>query len=192
MGTGGPFPGGKARPGRDTDHSPPSSVEVVNEWELYLLSPWYLHGAAGQLLKLLSLQCKYCQAAGSANPHKALSMSLECLWGNREKDVMKWLSRFQLKPEKQVGYCQEYRLDLMAGCPSTISAISWPQWRIRISGEEGSVAASCPKMRVVSNTPTYQIVDILLFMCDVYNHQIWVMCIADSLYHVLHENGCNK
>jgi hypothetical protein len=23
MGTGGPFPGGKARPGRDTDHSPP-------------------------------------------------------------------------------------------------------------------------------------------------------------------------
>jgi hypothetical protein len=24
-GTGGPFPGGKARPGRDADHSPPSS-----------------------------------------------------------------------------------------------------------------------------------------------------------------------
>jgi hypothetical protein len=31
MGTGGPFSGGKARPGRDTDHSPPSSAEVVNE-----------------------------------------------------------------------------------------------------------------------------------------------------------------
>jgi hypothetical protein len=31
MGTGGPFPGGKARPGRDADHSPPSSVEVENE-----------------------------------------------------------------------------------------------------------------------------------------------------------------
>jgi hypothetical protein len=31
MGTGGPFPGGKARPGRDADHSPPSSYEVVNE-----------------------------------------------------------------------------------------------------------------------------------------------------------------
>jgi hypothetical protein len=30
MGTGGPFPGGKARPGRDADHSPPSSAEVVN------------------------------------------------------------------------------------------------------------------------------------------------------------------
>jgi hypothetical protein len=31
VGTGGPFPGGKARPGRDADHSPPSSAEVVNE-----------------------------------------------------------------------------------------------------------------------------------------------------------------
>jgi hypothetical protein len=31
MGTGGPFPGGKARPGSDADHSPPSSAEVENE-----------------------------------------------------------------------------------------------------------------------------------------------------------------
>jgi hypothetical protein len=31
MGTGGPFPGGKARQGRDADHSAPSSAEVVNE-----------------------------------------------------------------------------------------------------------------------------------------------------------------
>jgi hypothetical protein len=31
MGTGGPFPGAKARPGRDADHSPPSSAEVMNE-----------------------------------------------------------------------------------------------------------------------------------------------------------------
>jgi hypothetical protein len=31
MGTGGPFPGSKARPGRDAYHSPPSSAEVVNE-----------------------------------------------------------------------------------------------------------------------------------------------------------------
>jgi hypothetical protein len=37
-GTGGSFAGVKARPGRDADHSPPSSVEVENE-ELYLLSP---------------------------------------------------------------------------------------------------------------------------------------------------------
>jgi hypothetical protein len=27
----GPFPGARARPGRDVDHSPPSSAEVVNE-----------------------------------------------------------------------------------------------------------------------------------------------------------------
>jgi hypothetical protein len=31
MGTGDPFAGDKARPGRDTDHSPPSSAEVENE-----------------------------------------------------------------------------------------------------------------------------------------------------------------
>jgi hypothetical protein len=31
MGTGGPFPGGKARPGRDADNSPPSSAEVKYE-----------------------------------------------------------------------------------------------------------------------------------------------------------------
>jgi hypothetical protein len=31
MGTGDPFTGAKARPGRDADHSPPSIAEVVNE-----------------------------------------------------------------------------------------------------------------------------------------------------------------
>jgi hypothetical protein len=30
MGTGGPFPGGKTRQGRDADHSPPPSAEVEN------------------------------------------------------------------------------------------------------------------------------------------------------------------
>jgi hypothetical protein len=39
MSTGGTFHEGKARPGRDTDHSPPSSAEVKNEYELYFLSP---------------------------------------------------------------------------------------------------------------------------------------------------------
>jgi hypothetical protein len=39
MGTGGPFAGAKARPGRDADHSPPSSAEVKNEYELYLITP---------------------------------------------------------------------------------------------------------------------------------------------------------
>jgi hypothetical protein len=31
MGTGGPFPGAKARPGRDADQSPPASAEFENE-----------------------------------------------------------------------------------------------------------------------------------------------------------------
>jgi hypothetical protein len=33
------FPGGKVRPGRDADPSPPSSAEVKNRIELYLCSP---------------------------------------------------------------------------------------------------------------------------------------------------------
>jgi hypothetical protein len=31
MGTGGPFPEGKARPGSDADHSHPSSAKAENE-----------------------------------------------------------------------------------------------------------------------------------------------------------------
>jgi hypothetical protein len=31
VGTVGPFPGGKARPSRDADHSLPYSAEIVNE-----------------------------------------------------------------------------------------------------------------------------------------------------------------
>jgi hypothetical protein len=34
-----PFPGAKARPERDADHSLPPSAKVENEWEVYLLSP---------------------------------------------------------------------------------------------------------------------------------------------------------
>jgi hypothetical protein len=39
MGTGLPFPGAKAWPGRDADHSPQSIAKDENEEELYLLSP---------------------------------------------------------------------------------------------------------------------------------------------------------
>jgi hypothetical protein len=43
MGTGGPVPGGKARPGRDANHSPPSSAEVRSR--NYTSSPpMLLHG----------------------------------------------------------------------------------------------------------------------------------------------------
>jgi hypothetical protein len=49
MGTGGSFPRGKVQPGHDADHSPPSSAEVKNEQELYLLSsqapPWRVAGS---------------------------------------------------------------------------------------------------------------------------------------------------
>jgi hypothetical protein len=43
VGIGGPFPGAKERPGRNVDHSPPSSVKVKNE-ELYFSPPKRLYG----------------------------------------------------------------------------------------------------------------------------------------------------
>jgi hypothetical protein len=47
--------GVKARPGRDADHSSPSSVEVENEKEIYLLSPQAPQGRVAGLL--YHLQC---------------------------------------------------------------------------------------------------------------------------------------
>jgi hypothetical protein len=46
-------PGIKARPGRDADHSPPSSVDVENEYELYVLSPQVPPWRVAGLLYLL-------------------------------------------------------------------------------------------------------------------------------------------
>jgi hypothetical protein len=40
MGTMGHFPGSKAWPGSEADHSPSSSAEIENEQELYFLSPF--------------------------------------------------------------------------------------------------------------------------------------------------------
>jgi hypothetical protein len=48
MGTGGPFLGGKEQPGRDADHSSPSSAKVKNEKELYC-PPDACISVAGQL-----------------------------------------------------------------------------------------------------------------------------------------------
>jgi hypothetical protein len=40
--------GGKARPGRDADHSSPSSAEVKNVQKSYIYSrPWCVHGVTG-------------------------------------------------------------------------------------------------------------------------------------------------
>jgi hypothetical protein len=43
MGTGGTFPRGKARPGRDADHPPPSSVEVKKDTSYTSSHPKRLH-----------------------------------------------------------------------------------------------------------------------------------------------------
>jgi hypothetical protein len=53
MGTGGPFPGGRARTGRGADDSPPSSAEVVNVYKLYFLTPLLLHRCVVEQLCVL-------------------------------------------------------------------------------------------------------------------------------------------
>jgi len=51
-------PGVKVRPVRDADHSPPSSAEVENEQELYVLSPqappWRVAGLLYSFTKSIS------------------------------------------------------------------------------------------------------------------------------------------
>jgi hypothetical protein len=44
MGTGGSFPGGKARPGRDADRSPHPSAEVKKAYSYTSSHPERLHG----------------------------------------------------------------------------------------------------------------------------------------------------
>jgi len=53
---GGPFPGGKARPGCDADHSPPPSAEVVNEKDLCMFFPLHLHRCVGGLLSFYNIK----------------------------------------------------------------------------------------------------------------------------------------
>jgi hypothetical protein len=70
MGTGVLSVGGKARPGRDADHSPLSSAEVVNELELYLLSPqappWRVEG----LLFTFRVSASLCRSLSLAAEHQ--------------------------------------------------------------------------------------------------------------------------
>jgi hypothetical protein len=83
MGTGGPFPGGKARPGRDADHSPASSVEVKNEQELYLFSPhappWRIAGS----LYLYLLYNNFLQLILSLNSDRVRTTLVHCLPGGK-------------------------------------------------------------------------------------------------------------
>jgi hypothetical protein len=53
VGTGGRFPGVKARPGCDADHSPPSSAETESEQGLYFLSPKRLLGVWWDIFSFL-------------------------------------------------------------------------------------------------------------------------------------------
>jgi hypothetical protein len=74
MGTGGPLPGVKRGQGRDADHSPPSSTEVKNEQEQYLLSTqapsWR---AAGQLYSFFNISTR---CRNSSTNYQRFSISL--------------------------------------------------------------------------------------------------------------------
>jgi hypothetical protein len=58
MDTGGPFPGGKVRPGIDADHSLSSTAEVKNE-EFYFLSPLAPTWRSGTALLLFFISLFY-------------------------------------------------------------------------------------------------------------------------------------
>jgi hypothetical protein len=53
MGTGGPFPGGKERPGRDADHSPHLVPRSRISRGYTSSPPWWLHDVAGHIYLLL-------------------------------------------------------------------------------------------------------------------------------------------
>jgi hypothetical protein len=92
MGAGGPFPGAKARPERNADHSPPSSAEVENEQELYLVSP----------------QAPPWRVAGLLYLYDTLGMRLLGLdWGSTMKEnmwVMNWRGCWRKRSWPNVWY----------------------------------------------------------------------------------------
>jgi hypothetical protein len=61
MGTGGSFPGEK-RPGREADHSPPTSAEVKKMW-IYTSTPPYVQG-------MYSINIKMSHGAINRDPHQ--------------------------------------------------------------------------------------------------------------------------
>jgi hypothetical protein len=70
MGTGDPFSGAKARPGRDADHSP-ISAEVENKQDLYLLPPSAFVACSGTALTLCT------QKSGAHNSWNVVTFKLE-------------------------------------------------------------------------------------------------------------------
>jgi hypothetical protein len=82
----GSIPGKKERPGRDADHSPPSSAEVKNKQETHSFPspPWRLYGGGGTtLLFILLLLPQVCSdnilKYSLQTPHRRPASSLRTL-----------------------------------------------------------------------------------------------------------------
>jgi hypothetical protein len=93
MDTGGPFPGGKARPRRDTDHSPPSSAEVVNEKELYFLffqaPPWRVAGLLyNNVIAENSPCCSGWLGVPQVSLHMVLNVTILTMLTNKSEDSL--------------------------------------------------------------------------------------------------------
>ena len=87
MGTGS-FPGGKERPGRDTDPSPPSSAVGHERVELYLYSPYGPYGlyrasvpVQGCTLPFYSVLCGPGSSVGIATGYGLDGPGIESRWG---------------------------------------------------------------------------------------------------------------
>jgi hypothetical protein len=109
MGTGGSFPGGKARPGRDADHSAPSSAEVKKEWGYTSCHPnASLWSVTGPLY--LFLWCVNAENATSC-PH-----TLHCLFainGMKKLFIHQSSNLFRSRPSvKRQGICRQNYLIL--------------------------------------------------------------------------------
>jgi hypothetical protein len=138
MGTGGSFPGTKRRPGREADHSPPSSAEVDNEYELYSFSFSFL------------LYAKLRTDAFDVNKISLTWLRLPIEWqGNTV-----WY--------KTCGYVRNigtanhvFELPCSPVSPLTCSS----EWRVRITG----VTLTCRKGQV--GTPGRQAGNIYLLLC---------------------------
>jgi hypothetical protein len=63
---GGSFPRIK-RPGRETDHLPPSSAEVKNTWSYTSTLPIRLHEFAGDRMSCITLRGQWCDTARNAH-----------------------------------------------------------------------------------------------------------------------------
>jgi hypothetical protein len=110
MGTGGPFPGGKARTRRDADHSSPYSAEVKNELELYLTHqapPWRVVELLYFYLKIINIILEKNAIVDMSDRNGAYTQKLRTTIPNVQsfRDVSKNYKLYNLQLKVKVNKC---------------------------------------------------------------------------------------